>query len=273
VTDLEALASAFDRVADHYDRFTEGVIGGVLRSTVHARLRARCRPGDRILEINCGTGEDALFLAQQGCHVVATDLSAGMLAVARRKVEAAGASDRVELSRMAIEAIDAQLGTFDGLLSSFGGLNCVASLAAAMPRLAARVRPGGFAVCSIMGPAVPWEWAWFLAQGRPGEAFRRFRRDGVDWRGIRVRYPSIGTTTRAAAPWFVRRRVAALGCLVPPSYVEGWATRHRRGVAWLAGIERLIGTVRPLPDLSDHYLLELERTAAPAGPVGPGGAL
>ena len=153
MTQLEAVASAFDRAAGDYDRFTDGVIGGVLRSAVHARLRARCRPGDRILEINCGTGEDALFFAQQGCHVVATDVSAGMLAVARRKVEAAGAADRVEVKRTAIEAIGAELGTFDGLLSNFGGLNCVTSLAAAMPRLAARVRPGGFAVCSIMGPA------------------------------------------------------------------------------------------------------------------------
>jgi SAM-dependent methyltransferase len=268
VIELNAVASAFDRAADDYDRFTEGVIGGVLRAIVHERLRARCRPGDRMLEINCGTGEDAVWLARQGCHVVATDVSAGMLAVARRKVDAAGAADRVEVRQSAIEAIDARLGTFDGLLSNFGGLNCVTSLAVTMPRLAARVRPGGFAVCSIMGPAVPWEWAWFLLQGRPGKAFRRFRRDGVEWRGVRVRYPSIAETTRAAAPWFVRRRVAALGCLVPPSYVEGWAGRHRRGVAWLARVERLLGAMRPLPDLSDHYLIELERTTAPVGPGG-----
>jgi SAM-dependent methyltransferase len=268
VTQLEAVTSAFDQAADEYDRFTDGVIGGLLRSAVHERLRARCRPGDRILEINCGTGEDAVWLAHQGCHVVATDVSAGMLAVARRKVDAAGAADRVELRRTAIEAIDARLGTFDSLLSNFGGLNCVTSLAAVMPRLAARVRPGGFAMCSIMGPAVPWEWAWFLAQGRPGTAFRRLRRDGVEWRGVRVRYPSIAETTRAAAPWFVRRRVAALGCLVPPSYVERWASRHRRGVAWLARVERLLGAVRPLPDVSDHYLIELERTTAPVVPGG-----
>jgi SAM-dependent methyltransferase len=268
MTELEAVASAFDRGAADYDRFTEGVIGGLLRSAVHGRLRARCRPGDRILEINCGTGEDAVWLARQGCHVVATDLSTGMLAVARRKVEAAYATDRIDVRRIAIEAIDAQLGTFDGLLSNFGGLNCVTSLATAMPRLAARVRPGGFAVCAIMGPAVPWEWAWFVARGRPGDAFRRFRRGGVDWRGIRVHYPSIAATTRAAAPWFVRRRVSALGCLVPPSYVESWAARHRRGVAWLARVEGLIGAVRPLPDLSDHYLLELERTTAPVTPGG-----
>jgi SAM-dependent methyltransferase len=266
VTELEAVASAFDRGAAGYDRFTEGVIGRTLRSAVQRRLRARYRPGDRLLEINCGTGEDAVWLAQQGCHVVATDLSTGMLAVARRKVDAAGVADRVELRRVAIEDIDTDLGSFDGLLSNFGGLNCVASLRGVMPRLAARVRPGGFALWSVMGPVVPWEWAWFLAQARPADAFRRLHRDGVDWRGIRVRYPSVRETTRAAAPWFVRRRVAALGCLVPPTYVEAWAERCPRGVVWLDRIERLVETVWPCPDLADHYLVELERTAAPIRP-------
>jgi ubiquinone/menaquinone biosynthesis C-methylase UbiE len=265
VTELDAVASAFDRRADTYDRFTEGVIGRTLRAAVQRRLLARYRPGDRLLEINCGTGEDAVWLAEHGLHIIATDVSAGMLAVARRKVDAAGVADRVDLRRIAIESIDARLGLFDGLLSNFGGLNCVASPGAAMPRLAACVRPGGFAVWSIMGPAAPWEWAWFLAQARPAQAFRRLRRGGVDWRGMRVRYPSIGETTRAAAPWFVRRRVAALGCLVPPTYVEAWAERWPRGVAWLDRVERLVETLRPCPDLSDHYLIELERTTVPAG--------
>ena len=266
--ELEAVAEAFDRGADGYDRFTDGIIGRTLRSVVQRRLQARFRPGDRLLEINCGTGEDAIWLARHGVHVVATDLSAGMLAVARRKVDAAGVAGRVDLRRIAIEAIDARLGSFDGLLSNFGGLNCVASLRAVMPRLAACVRPGGFALWSVMGPVAPWEWAWFLAQARPAAAFRRLRRDGVDWRGIRVRYPSVRETTRAAAPWFVRRRVAALGCLVPPTYVEVWAERCPRGVAWLDRVERLIETVRPFPDLADHYLVELERTTAPVTGAG-----
>jgi ubiquinone/menaquinone biosynthesis C-methylase UbiE len=175
---LDAVASAFDAVAGTYQRFTDGVIGRHLRAAVHRRLLARFQPGDRILEINCGTGEDACWLAGHGMRVLATDVSPGMLAVARRKLEAAGLSDRVVVIRRAIEAIDADLGSFDGLLSNFGGLNCVAAVEAVMPRLARVVRPGGFAICCVMGPCVPWEWLWFLGRGRPATAFRRGRGGG-----------------------------------------------------------------------------------------------
>ena len=41
----------------------------------------------RVLEIGCGTGEDALFLAQQGIHITATDASEEMLRITREKTE------------------------------------------------------------------------------------------------------------------------------------------------------------------------------------------
>lgn len=266
MSQCHAVASAFDDLAGTYERFTHGVIGRHLRAAVRRRLLARYQPGDHILEVNCGTGEDAICLARRGVHVVATDLSEGMLAAARRNVDEAGVADRVALRRLAIEAVDARLGLFDGQLSNFGGLNCVASIRAVAPRLAACLRPGGFALWCVMGPLVPWEWIWFLARRRPADAFRRLRAGGVDWRGVRVRYPGIGETTRAAAPWFVRRRVAAVGCLLPPTYAEDWARCHPRIVALLSRAERRIDTLRPCADLSDHYLIELQRTDVPVTP-------
>jgi len=59
---------------------------------------------------------------------------------------------------------------------------------------------GGIAVLCIMGPAVPWEWIWFLAKGQPRAAFRRLRHNGAEWSGIAVHYPSIAETRRAFAP-------------------------------------------------------------------------
>jgi SAM-dependent methyltransferase len=268
MSQAHAIASAFDDLAGSYDRFTHGVIGRHFRAAVQQRLLARYQAGDRILEVNCGTGEDAIHLARRGMTVVATDLSEGMLAVARRNVHAAGigVADRVTLRQLAIESVDARLGLFDGQLSNFGGLNCVTSLRAVAPRLAACVRPGGFALWCVMGPLAPWEWIWFLAQGRPAAAFRRLRTDGVDWRGVRVRYPSIRDTTRAASPWFVRRRVSAVGCLLPPTFAEHWARRHPLIITLLARAERRLDTLRLCAALSDHYLIELERTDVPVMP-------
>ncbi len=148
---------------------------------------------------------------------------------------------------------------FDGALSNFGGLNCVADLPGVAAGLAGCLRPGAMALLCVMGPLVPWEWAWYLRRGQPAKAFRRLRRGGVAWRGLTIRYPSIGALRRAFAPWFRMRRVSAVGALLPPSYVEEWAAQRPRLLDRLGRWERRAETWPPLPWLADHYLLELER--------------
>ena len=142
-------------------------------------------------------------------------------------------------------------------MSNFGGLNCVADLAGVAQALAGLLKPGGRAILCIMGPLAPWEWAWYLRQGQAGKAFRRLRRDGVPWRGLTIRYPSIAALRRAFAPMFTVQRVSAIGALLPPSYVEPWAARHPALLAWLNRIERRLETAWPLPWLADHYLIEM----------------
>jgi hypothetical protein len=125
--------------------------------------------------------------------------------------------------------------------------------------LATKLRPGAVAILCIMGPAVPWEWGWFLAQGRPAAAFRRLRRAGVPWSGITVHYPSIAATRRAAAPEFRVLRVSAIGALLPPPYTEQRIGRYPRLIAALNRVERRFESWWPLPLLADHYVVELER--------------
>lgn len=252
----------FDCMAADYDRsFTASSIGQRMRAAVWTRMDATFRPGEQVLELNCGTGEDAVHLGGRGVHVLATDASPAMLAVARAKVGQAGLAGLVDVAPMAIEELASQcrLDRFDGVLSNFGGLNCVDDIPGVARGLAARTRPGARALLCLMGPAVPWEWGWYLARGDPRRALRRLRRDGARWRGLTVRYPSIGRIRRAFAPHFVQRRVCGLGALVPPSFAEPWAARHPRWLAALDRLERHAETVWPLPWLADHFLIELER--------------
>jgi SAM-dependent methyltransferase len=257
------LVTPFDGMAADYDKsFSASLIGRRMRAAVWRRLDAGFHPGERVLELNCGTGEDAVHLAQRGVRVLATDASARMLDVTRAKIEHEGLTGVVHTARVPIEALATfNAGAFDGVLSNFGGLNCVDDLPEVARSLAALLRPGGRALLCLMGPAVPWEWGWFLARGEPRRALRRLRRGGSHWRGLRVRYPSIGAMRRAFAPYFVARRISAIGALVPPTYAETWATRHPRLLSALDRWERRLETVPPLPWLADHYLLELERAA------------
>ncbi len=277
---LDPQSSPFDEMAADYDRsFTTSAIGSLMRQAVWRRLDACFQPGDRVLELNCGTGADAIHLARRGVRVLATDIAPAMLELTRAKVAQAELSSMVEVRQLALEDLrltieDLRLGSvpdqivnrkseivnqFDGALSNFGGLNCVADLSGVAAGLAACLRPGAPALLCVMGPLVPWEWAWHLGRRQPAKAFRRLRRGGVAWRGLTIRYPSIGSLRREFAPWFRLRRASAVGALLPPSYAEGWAVRRPHLLARLNRWERRPETLPPLPWLADHYLLELQR--------------
>jgi SAM-dependent methyltransferase len=255
------MSAAFDALALDYDHsFTATPIGMLMRRVVWRRCAARFAPGARVLELNCGTGEDAVHLAQSGVRVLATDASQAMLEMAALKAARAGVSDRVSTVRLDLRSLQSlEVHGFDGLLSNFGGLNCLEHLQQLRRPLAARLRPGAAALLCVMGPCVPWEWCWFMLRGRPDKAFRRLRRGGVLWRGQRIRYPTIGTLRRALAPDFQVTRVTAIGALLPPPYAAACWQRWPNLLARLDRWERRCETLPPLPWLADHYLLELRR--------------
>ena len=179
------LTDPFDALAASYDdHFSKSRIGHLMRSRVWRRLDSCFSSGQRVLDLGCGTGEDAVHLGRRDIEVLATDRSAEMVGLTREKVARVGLESHVRVERLALESLH-KLATpmFDGALSNFGGLNCVADLPAVSEALAARLHPGATAMLCLMGPVVPWEWVWFLAHGEPGKAFRRLKRGGADWRG------------------------------------------------------------------------------------------
>lgn len=255
-------AVPFDALAAEYDdAFTRSAVGGVMRAAVWNIIDPLFQPGAEVLEMSCGTGEDALHLARRGVRVRATDISSGMLAQASAKARHFGQAERVRVQRLDLNAADWALdssGAFDGALSNFGGFNCVADLPAAAAKLAHLLKPGAALALCVMGPWVPWEWGWFLLEGKPRKAFRRL--PGVtEWRGIKIFYPSLRALRSALAAHFDFQSATAVGTLVPPSYAEAWAQRHPNALALLNRWERRFERSALLVALADHYLAIFKR--------------
>jgi SAM-dependent methyltransferase len=258
---------AFEELAATYDAtFTETVVGRALRDLVWARFNGVFGDSQRILELGCGTGEDAIRLASTGKFVVATDASQRMIQVARHKSAASNLSSRIQFRCASMEQLGPLEGErFDGVLSNFGAINCAADLAGLITDIAARLRPGAGLLWVLMGRHVPWEWLWHLAHGQWRKAWRRLEPNGCQWRGMTIQYPTPGTLTSLLEPYFRVRRVAPLGVLLPPSYAAGWLDRSPVALRLLSRAERWAQRASVLAAMSDHFIVEATRL--PHGPA------
>jgi SAM-dependent methyltransferase len=277
----QPIAHPFDTVAADYDPgFTRRRLGRWLRAAVWEWLADAFRLGDRVLELGCGTGEDAIWLARRGVQVVATDAAPRMLAVAQRKAAAAGVADRIvferldlstlgdrrlEISAESISNLRSPISTpYDGAFSNFGALNCLPDRRPLAEALARWVRPGGRVVLVVMGPLCPWELAWYLLHGAPRTAFRRLRPGGIEAHigtgaTVRVWYPSPRRLRAEFVPGFRHLETAGIGAFLPPSYLDHLVERWPPLFEALAHLDRRFARTFPWTWLNDHYLAVFER--------------
>ena len=257
---------AFDRIASQYDEiFTYSAIGRAQRQLVHRELQHVFIRGSRILDLNCGTGEDALHFGVQGIEVVACDASPAMIEVCSRKLATSAIALPVRFLVCPNESLNdlISFAPFDGALSNFGGLNCTADLAAVGRLMAPLIRPGGALLVCFIGRVCAWEIAWYLLSGRWGKAFRRIHSSGsmakIGGFSIRVHYPSVHRIADAFAPWFRLQAWRGVGVFLPPSWLEPFFRNRPRTLRWLQWLDCHLGAWLLFRGLADHVLLHFVR--------------
>jgi ubiquinone/menaquinone biosynthesis C-methylase UbiE len=262
---ITSAATAFDRIAGSYDeRFTRTLIGRAQRNQVWTKLTECFVSGDRVLELNCGTGEDAIYLSHRGRSVVACDASSAMIEAAKGRNGRVAMPTNLEFLNLATEELDVldRQEIFDGAFSNFSGLNCIGDLKPVARSLAALIKPGGKVLLCMWSRICVSEVLWHLLHGNPRKAFRRFPGKSTARLGdatISVSYPSVPSISRTFSPWFCLRSRSAVGLFVPPSYAEAWATSHKRALASLEKLDRRCREWPILRDIGDHVLLEFVR--------------
>ncbi|HLF01147.1 MAG TPA: methyltransferase domain-containing protein [Anaerolineales bacterium] len=179
-SNFATIAEAFSRTAEKYDQFADDHPHLTrMRHKVYAHLTRFAPPGARILELNAGTGTDAVYLAQQGYSVHATDIAPGMLGRLQNKVARLGLGDRLTVQTCSFLDLDqVQGGRYDVVFSDFGGLNCIPDLKPAIESLPAVLRPGGLVTWVLMPPVCLWELATVVT-GNVRLAFRRLSPRGA----------------------------------------------------------------------------------------------
>jgi ubiquinone/menaquinone biosynthesis C-methylase UbiE len=258
-------AAAFDRIAQDYDqKFTDSLIGRAQREAVWKVLTTTFRTNDNILELNCGTGEDAIFLGGNGISVFALDGSRQMIARAQQRLQHIAPQLPVVFRELPTERIgelrpDIQ---FDGAFSNFSGLNCISDLRAVASSLTYLVKPDGRLVLCLSTRFCLIEILYYLALGQWRKAVRRCKGhtkvtvDGVEFA---VYYPTIRQICQSFAPDFRLYSCTGVGVAVPPSYLETWACGHPRIFHLLRRLERLLAAIPVFRSTGDHVLLCFEK--------------
>lgn len=256
---------AFDRLAADYDSiFTSTVIGKSQREVVWRRLLSVFPAGAHVLELNCGTGQDALFMAHAGMRVTACDASSRMIEQARQRIAGERLKTSLEFVTLPIEEMHElpETSKFDGLFSNFGGLNCVQDLSGVAREAGRRLKPGAPLLLCFLSRFCLWEILYFLLRGNPRKALRRCWGSSVahiDELSFPVYYPSLSLLRRIFEPEFRLVSTAGVGIAVAPSYVERWIAAHPRLLRRMEAIDELVCEWPGLRIFGDHMLLHFER--------------
>jgi SAM-dependent methyltransferase len=268
-----SVAAAYDAVAADYDGLVRE--DAWMRERLWAHYLRVFGRGARVLDVACGTGLDTLRLAALGRRMTGVDASPGMVAELCRKAAARSLAVEVQVEDAA-RLGDWPAASFDGILSSFAGINTVD-----LPRFAAAaahlLRPHGRAVLHLLAPAGAPSRPARPPSGRSRRSGRSTppapgpepgARPGAGGVFAAVEVTIGGHPVRhalPAAPDLYRRHFAADFAL-RRWYGLGWMWPRRFGRRWppallgvLGRLDAALGRWPPFRGRGRFYVIDLER--------------
>lgn len=275
------MSSDFDIASENYDEtFTYSNIGKMQRAIVYDYLNTHVlgKKSLHILEINCGTGEDAKWFANQNHTVLATDISEGMINKAKQKNDL----KNLKFQQLDINKIDscfrrndntesvipAKAGIqnkFDLIFSNFGGLNCLSNqeLEAFFKNASSLLNENGKIVCVIMPKNCIWENNYLFLAGKWKQLFRRNTKDyllvNVEGTSVKTWYYNPKEIVSLTKNEYHIKNYKPIGFFIPPSYLESFFKRNNWLLNSLNWLENQVTNWSFLSRYSDHFIITLQK--------------
>lgn len=253
----------FDIAALSYDvSFTHSNIGIEQRKQVYQYLDTIISTSKKlnVLELNCGTGYDANYIANKHHKVLATDISEQMISVATSKYKA----DNLNFKVQDIRSLKTNFSpSYDLIFSDFGGFNCLdkKDIKAFFKKAFSLLNPEGRIVLVIMPYNTLWEKLYFSLKGDFKKATRRkkdtFTFANVSGVPVKTWYYN-SKDIKGIATNFSVRKVRPIGLWVPPSYLENSILGKPWMLSILVKLDKLFKSA-VFSKYSDHYYIELEK--------------
>jgi ubiquinone/menaquinone biosynthesis C-methylase UbiE len=247
------------------DLYSTNTIINYKRQRVRDHVLKYLAPNASILELNSGTGEDAVFFASKGHKVHATDISPGMQQQLEFKVHKHRLGARVSNELCSYTKLRwlKNKGPYDLVFSNFAGLNCTGELDKVLDSLSPLLNPGGLVTMVILPKFCLWE-TLLLFKGKFRTAFRRFfsargRTAHLEGHYFKCWYYDPSYITRRVKDSFEVLDIEGLCTLVPPSYIEGFAQQHPSAYNFLKRKEDQLKTRWPWRVIGDYYVISLRK--------------
>lgn len=260
------VSNPFDNIAVSYDKnFTFSAVGKAQRKLVRSYLKRHVDKSKKlnILELNCGTGEDAIWLARFGHKVVATDVSPKMIEIAENKI--CGSHElALNFAVMDIKEIEKYEfdNKFDLVFSNFGGLNCLDSdeLFNLNERIAKLLVPNGIFIGVLMSDFCAFESLYFTLKGKWKEVFRRKQNLAVllsagDYQP--TFYYSPGEYLSFFSSEFKRIDLKPIGLFIPPSYLNNFFATKKNSLKFFTFLDHKIFSGKIFANFADHFYVEM----------------
>lgn len=263
------MAAPFDHIATSMDTvFARSVIGQLQRKRVWRYLEEITPQlnGMDILELNCGSGEDAALFGHKGFNILATDVSEEMLKVTVQKENRFSMQGKVSSQYLEPDSFDETVfdKKFDLIFSNFGGLNSIdqPSLQVLLSKIPSILAPGG----RFIGVAMPrfclWETSYMLLKFRFKKAFQRLTHKAVvqDGKGtpITTWLYNPSQIEKWSGTKFNLIRTIPIGFALPPAHLEKNFIKRKRLLLQLHQWSKRVESISFLAGMADFYLIDLQ---------------
>lgn len=262
------IAGAFDSAAEEYD-FTIGrnYINTWIRKRSIRELLRFAKPTDIALEVGCGTGAEAIEIAEYVAKIIATDVSDKMIEILSKKVQARGLTNRIIPLQVRAADISKAGDLTDGrkvdLAYSFNGaLNCEPELEDFVRELSSIIVEGGYFVCSIRN-------SFCLSEALSHAVVLQFDKmtprknqpvmvsvGGMD---IPAFYYQPATFADFFSTNFKLRKLIGLPTLLPPAYLSDYYVKFKNVASFLERLEGVLSDRFPFNRVGDQSLFVFQK--------------
>ncbi|MEZ7901661.1 MAG: methyltransferase domain-containing protein [Flavobacteriales bacterium] len=262
---VTSVKKGFSKIAEEYEELEESSsLIQYKRKIIRGHLLNRLDKGSNLLEINCGSGLDALYFAKRGYKVLATDVANGMLQEVKLKIGRNKLEGKLSCQKVSFDELSKfEEKQFSGIFSNFGGLNCIdgSEINQVIKDFAKIIKPRGVITLVIMPKNTPYEWLRILKGNK--SAFRRLNTDGViaNVKGEKIMtyYHSAGEVKRMLKQDFENIQIENIFTFGPSGSSYHYPKKYPFLFKVLITIDKFLNKIGVLKGVGDYYIISASK--------------